>query len=208
MYRNHVLWQSWASMPKKTVSNQPNSSNPFEIQLYAVFFKWGSWITFLFMRGQEIVNNWDFPSKTSRHCHKKLVPKIVVWHDQRELFVKMSHRDQLDCLVAFVGMFFRCLLPPCLPCANSLSPTAPFRLRLPSANCFFRVCFPTLSAADSNDFLPLITSPTSGAAKSNMSAPMRFTAGTINLRKNGIAVLPLTCARAPNPLLLCLPTPL
>ena len=50
------------------------------------------------------------------------------------------------------------------------------------------------------DFLPLLTSPVSGAAKSNMSAPMRFAAATTYLRKNGIAVLPITCARAPKPL--------
>ena len=104
------------------------------------------------------------------------------------MFVKMSLRDRLSCLVDFVGMIRLCLLP--LP------------------NCFFRVCFPTLFAADLKDFLPLITSPISGAANSNKSAPTRFAAGTIYLRKNGIAVLPITCARAPNPLPLCLPTAL
>ena len=29
------------------------------------------------------------------------------------MFVKMSLRDQLDCLVEFVGMVLLCLLPPC-----------------------------------------------------------------------------------------------
>ena len=118
-------------------------------KLYTVFIKWGSWIKFLFMRGQDIVNTWDFPSKISRHCHKRLVPKIV-WHVQRKVFVKMSLRHRLRCLVDFVGMILLCLLP--LP------------------NCFFRVCFPTLFAADLKGFLPLITSPISGAANSNMSA--------------------------------------
>ena len=103
------------------------------------------------------------------------------------MFVKMSLRDRLDCLVVFVGMMLLCLLPP-------------LSLRLPSPNCFLRVCFPTLFAADLKDFLPLITSPISGAANSNMSAPMRFAAGTTNLRKKGIAVLPITCASALNPL--------
>ena len=42
--------------------------------------------------------------------------------------------------------------------------------------------------------------PISGAANSNMSAPMRFAAGTTYLRKKRIAVLPKTCASAPNPL--------
>ena len=160
------------------------------------------------MQGQEIVNNWDFPSKISRHCHKRFVPKTDVWHVQREMFVKTSLRDQLDCLIAFVGLIVFCLLPPCLPYASSLPPTAPFRLRLPSPNCFFRICFLTLFAADLKDFLPLLTSPISGGANSNMSAPMRFAAGTIFLRKIGIVVLPKTCPRAPNPLPLCLPTPL
>ena len=173
-----------------------------KFRFYAVFIKLSIWIFFLFMRGQDIVNNWDFRSKISRQCHKRLVPKIVVWHDQREIFLKMSLRDRLDCLVDFVGMILLCLLPSCG------TPTAPFRLRLPSPNCFFTVCFPTLFAADMKDFLPLITSPISGAAKSNMSAPMRFAAGTTYLRKNGIAYLPITCARAPNPLSFCLPTPL
>ena len=135
-----------------------------QFKLYAVFIKWSSWINFLFMRRQDIVNNWDFPSKISRHCHKRLVPKSVVWHDRREMFAKRSLRDELDCVVDFDGMIVLCLLPP-------------VRLRLPSPNCFFRVCFPTLFAADLKDFLPSITSPISGAANSNMSAPMRFPLG-------------------------------
>ena len=44
----------------------------------------------------------------------------------------MSLRDQLDCLVDFVGMIILCLLPPC----RTL--TAPLRLQLPSPNCFFK----------------------------------------------------------------------
>ena len=111
------------------------------------------------------------------------------------MFVKMSLRDRLDCLVVLVGMILLCLLPP-------------LGLRLPSPNCFLRVCFPTLFEADLKDFLPLITSPISGAANSNMSAPIHFAAGTTFLRKKGIAVHPITCASAPNPLPLCLPTAL
>ena len=49
-----------------------------KFKFYAVFINCGRWINFLFMRRQNIVNNWDFPSKISRHCHKMLVPKIVV----------------------------------------------------------------------------------------------------------------------------------
>ena len=104
------------------------------------------------------------------------------------MFVKMSLRDRLDCLLDSAGMIILCLLP--LP------------------NCFFRIFFPTVFAADLKDFLPLRTSPISGASNSNLSAPMRFAAGTTYLRKNGIAVLPINCARAPNPLPLCLPTSL
>ena len=99
----------------------------------------------------------------------------------------MSLRDRLDCLVDFVGMILLCLLP--LP------------------NCFFRLCFLSLFAGDLKDLLSLLTSPISGVANSNMSAPMPFADGTTYLRKNGIAVLPVTRARDPNPLLLCLPTP-
>ena len=84
------------------------------------------------------------------------------------MFVKMSLRDRLDCLVDFLGMILLCLLPP---------------LRPHSPNCFFRVFFPTLFAAVLKDFLPLKNSPISGTANSNMSAPMRFAAGTTYLRK-------------------------
>ena len=98
------------------------------------------------------------------------------------MFVKMSLRDRLDCLVDFVGLILLCLL------------------RLLSPNCFFRVFFPTLFAAVLKVFLRLKTSPISGAANSNMSAPISYAAGTTYLRKKGIAVLPITCARAPNPL--------
>ena len=202
MYRNHVLWQIWASVQKRL--SQVNVIVPIRLKfkLYAVFIKWGSWINFLFMRGQDIVNNWDFPSKISRHCHKRLLPKIVVRHVQRGMFVKMSLRDRLDCLVDFVGMILVCLLP--LICLF------PVRTPLPSLspNCFLRVCLPTVFAAVLKFFLPLTTSAISGTANSNNSAPTRFAAGTSYLRKNGIAILPTTCARAPKPLPLCLPTAL
>ena len=61
-----------------------------KLKLYAVFIKWGSWINFLFMRRQAIVNNWDFPSKISGHRHMRLAPKIVVWHDHWKMFKKAS----------------------------------------------------------------------------------------------------------------------
>ena len=136
------------------------------------------------------------------------------------MFVKMSLRDRLDCLVDFVGMILLAVLflPAVLPyaCGSLLLPVLPSAcgslLRLPchspSPSCFLRVFYPTLFAAVLKFFLPLTTSAISGTANSNMSAPMRFAAGTTYLRKKGIAVLPITCARAPNPLPLCLPTAL
>ena len=107
------------------------------------------------------------------------------------MFVKMSLRDRLDCSVDFVGMI-----------------QLPVLFLLPSPNCFFRVCFPTLFAAVLKFFLPLTTSAISDTANSNESAPTRSAAGTIYLRENGIAVLPITCASAPNLRPRCRSTPL
>ena len=110
----------------------------------------------------------------------------------------MSLRYRLICFADFVGMTLLALLfllPPVL-------------LRLPSSNCFLKVCLPTLFAAVLIFFLPITTSAISGTANSNKSAPTCFAAGTIYLRKNGIEVLPKTCAIAPNPRPRCRPTPL
>ena len=110
----------------------------FKLKLYANFIKWCSWINFLFMRGEDIVNNWDFPSKICRNCHKRFVPKVTR-HDYWEMFVKMSLRDRLICSADFVGMTLLALrfLPPACR-----TPTTPFRLRLFSPNCFLNVCLP------------------------------------------------------------------
>ena len=111
------------------------------------------------------------------------------------MFVKMSFGDRLDCLVDFVGIILLCLLPP------FRTFTAPFHLRLPSPNCFFRVCLATLFAAELKSFLPLITPPISGAANSIMSAPMCFAAGTTYLRKNCSSPNNLyKCPESPFPL--------
>ena len=114
------------------------------------------------------------------------------------MFVKKSLRDRVICFADFVGMtllalFF--LLPPVL-------------LRLPSPNCFLKVCLPTLFAAVLIFFLPLTTSAISGTENSSKSTPTRFAAGTIYLRKNRIAVLLKTYASAPNPRPRCRSTPL
>ena len=77
-----------------------------------------------------------------------------------------------------------------------------------SPNCFFRVFIHTVFTAVLKDFIPLKPYPISGAANSNMSALMRFAAGTTYLRKKGVAVLPIIGARAPNSLPFCVPTAL
>ena len=97
------------------------------------------------------------------------------------MFVKIPLRDRLVGFADFVSKTVLALF---------------FLLPLP--NCFLKVCHPTLLEAVLRLFLPLTTSAISGTAKSNKSAPTRFPARTIYLRKNGIAVLPLTCATAPN----------
>ena len=127
----------------------------------AVFIEWSSRIDFLFIRRQNIVNYWDFPSKISRNCHKRLVPKFTR-HYFWEMFVEMSLRDGLTCFADFVEMTLLILL-----------------FLLPLHNCFLRVLLFTLFAADLIFFLPLTTSAISGTANSNKSAPTRFAAGTI-----------------------------
>ena len=54
---------------------------------------------------------------------------------------------------------------------------------LPLLKSFLRVCLPTLFAAVLKLFLPLPTFAISSTAKSNISAPTRFAAGRIKLRK-------------------------
>ena len=156
----------------------------------AVFIVWGSRISFLFVGRQIIVNYLDFPSKVSRNCHKTFVPKIAQ-HDQWRMFVKMSPRARLVCFTDTAGMTLLAVF-----------------LVLPLPNCFLTVCIRTLVAALLKIFLPQTTTTFFNAANSNKSAPTRFAAGTIKLRKNGNAILPITCASALNPHLRCQPIPL
>ena len=96
------------------------------------------------------------------------------------MFVGESlHR--LDCFGNFIGMTLLELL---------------FLLLLPV--CFLRICLPTLFAAVSQLFIPLTTTAISGTTNSIKLAPLCFAAATICLCKKGIAVLPITCAGAPN----------
>ena len=75
-------------------------------------------------------------------------------------------------------------------------------------SCLRKVFFPTSAATDLSFFFPVKTFPVSGAALSIKSAPTLYAAGTTYRLKNGIAVLPIVCAKAPNPLPLCLAHPL
>ena len=102
----------------------------------------------------------------------------------------MSLHDRLICFVDFVGKTLLAVL---------------FLLPLP--NCFLRVRPSTLFAAVWNIFLPLTTSAISGAANSNKSAPLRFAAETIYLRKIETAVLAITCAGGPKTRPRCRPIP-
>ena len=111
-----------------------------KLKLYAVFIKWGVGIDFLFLGQQDIVNYWDFPSKTSRNCYKRLIPKITR-HDEWKKIVKTSLRDRLICFADFVGMTLLAVL-----------------FLLPLLTCFVRVCLPTLFAAVFKFVLPLTTS--------------------------------------------------
>ena len=107
------------------------------------------------------------------------------------MFVKKSIRDRLFCFADCVRMTPLALL-----------------FWLPLCNCLLRVCLPTFFAAVLKFFLQLTASVISGAANSNKSAPTCFAAGTICLRENAIAALPITCASAPNPRPRCQPIPL
>ena len=87
----------------------------------------------------------------------------------------MSLRDRLLRLVDLGGMI--------LLAVNFLAP---------SPSCFFKVCRPTILAADLMFFLLLTTSAISGTANSNMSAPICLAAGTMYFLRKGIAFLPIT----------------
>ena len=103
----------------------------------------------------------------------------------------MSPRDRPICFAEYVGLTLLAVL---------------FLQLLP--NCFLRVCLPTPFEAVLKFFLPPTTSAISGTANSNKSASSHFAAGTIYLRKDGIAVLPIIFASAPNTRPRCRPTSL
>ena len=114
------------------------------------------------------------------------------------MFVKKSLWDCVVCFADFIAMTK-------LTCHT---PTAPFLFLLPLPICLLRVCVGTLLAAVLISFLPLITSEVSGIANFKKSAPTRFAAVTKYLAKEGIAVLPIFGASAPNLRSRCRPMPL
>ena len=161
--------------------SQVNLVPPIRLKIipYANFIKWGIRINFTFMGRQYIVNYWDIPFWVSRDCRKMLVPRIVR-HYHWEMFLKIPFRDGLVCFKDFV---VKTLLA--VPSWYH-DPTVWQRLSLHSlCSCL-------------QFFLRLGISIFSGTANSNKSAPTRFVAGTTSVRKNGIAVLPITYASAPN----------
>ena len=105
--------------------------------------------------------------------------------------VKMSPRDQMVSFADSVRLTLIALL-----------------LLLSLRNCFLRVCLLTRFAVFLKLFLPLKTSAISGTANSNKSTDTLFAAGTTYLRKNRIAVLPITCASSASPPPRCRPIPL
>ena len=107
-----------------------------KFKLYAVFIQRDSWIIVLFMRGQDIVNNWAFPPRFPDTATKGWYRKLLFdMFNEKKMFLIVSLRDRLDCLENFVGMTLLVVLflLPCLPYAfGSHPPTAPFHLLLPS----------------------------------------------------------------------------
>ena len=126
-----------------------------------------------------------FSETATKDWYRKLLDKI------NEKFWLKCLCDRLICFADFVEKTLLAL-----------------RFQLPPPNCFLKVCLPTLYADVLIFFLRLTTSSISGTANSNKSAATRFAAGTMFSRKNGIAVLPISCASLSNPRPRCRPTPL
>ena len=95
------------------------------------------------------------------------------------MFVKIICTDRLVCFADFVRMTLLAVL---------------FLLPLP--NCFLRSCFSRLFVDVLKFFPPLTTSAFSGTAIFT-SQHTSFESGTAYLRKNGIAIIPISCASAP-----------
>ena len=182
MYRNHVVWQIWASMQKKTVSNRRNTSDPFEIRSLCSFHQ------------VRYLDKFLVHARTGHRQHLGLSLQ-----DFQTLPQKICTEN---CLTWSTGNVCKnnCPRPTGL---FSRYCWKDFPLFATATQLF---CFPVLFAAVLKDFIPLITSPIFVAANSNISSPMRFAAGTTHLRRKGIVFLTKPWGRAPNPLPFCLPT--
>ena len=122
--------------------------------------------------------NWDFIKNLQRRICKSSVPKMTTSIYTHFILSKMSLRERM-----IFELLFR--------------ERALLVLRLdffPPPNCFQTVFVPTSFANVMSFFRPLTTSPISGAAISNKSAPILFAAGTICFLIKGNAVLPRVCA--------------
>ena len=158
-----------------------------KFRLHAVFFKWGSGMSFLFVGRQGIVNYWDFTSNSSRNSWK-------IWYGK---LIEMITENYLwKCLFANNWLFLQILLEwLCLQSFSCRHYTA----------VFSELAFRSSLRLFSNFFLPLTTSAISCSATFNKSAATRFEAATKFLRKNGSGVPPKSCASARNPCPLCRP---
>ena len=150
-----------------------------KFKLYAVFIEWGSRISFWFVGKQNVVNYCGFPSKVSRNRHKHFAPKNA-GHDYLERFKRMSHRDRLVCFADFVGLI----------CLHSFFC---YHYQLTSRSFWSTLLQLSWNFFTTNNICNFWHS------KFQQAEPTRFAAGTIFLRKNGIAILPITFESARNP---------
>ena len=158
--------------------------------------QWESEKYIFFVGRQDVVGFRDFSSKIfSTFCHNSLISKKAR-HDQREMFVKKSLRDQLVRFTHFVEMF----LPACLPPACCFLNMAFFRILLPLPIRFKGELVQHSLQLFWNFFPQLTTSAICSTTSSNKSASTGFAAGTIYSRKKGTLILPITGALSPKPL--------
>ena len=166
-----------------------NTSVCFKFKFNAAFIQWSTGINFLKIGWFNWFQNRNFVRNLqARICNVSITEiTVICWSGIHFSLVKISllvrrrrliFGERFQIIRRFVGF--------------------------PPPSCLRKVFFPTSVAADLNYFVPAITFPISRAANSIKSAPTLFAAGTTYGLKNGIAVLPIVCDKAPNPLPLCL----
>ena len=133
--------------------------------------------------------SWEDKTMSTTGTFPPRLPETAtkVWY--QKLFDMIKEKRLWKCLFATNWFVFQILLERL--CLHSFSST--------TTNCFLRVCLCTLIAGVLKIFRPIKTSAISGTANSNKSALTRFLAGTTYLRKNGMAVPPITSAPTPGP---------